>query len=128
MLHDFINASASCKNGDKQVGMPLHQTIPIHLEAPQKPAWGEGCNGCGVCCAAEPCPVGVLVSGRRQGACRALEWRDAECRYVCGMVSAPGRYLGLDRRWLNSIASKLASRMISSGSGCDSDAQALDGP
>ncbi|MDL2339097.1 MAG: hypothetical protein QFE16_14755 [Pseudomonadota bacterium] len=106
--------------------MPPHQTIPIHPEAPDKPAWGDACNGCGVCCAAEPCPVGVLVSGRRRGACRALEWRDAERRYFCGMVSAPGRYLGVDHPLLNSAASKMTRRLISAGSGCDSDAQAVD--
>ena len=106
--------------------MPAHQTIPIHPEAPAKPAWGDRCNGCGTCCAAEPCPVGVLVSGRRQGACKALEWRDADHRYVCGMVDAPGLYLGINHRWLNAALSTMTRRLISAGSGCDSDAEPLD--
>lgn len=106
--------------------MPTHQTIPIHPDAPDKPAWGSTCNGCGMCCAAEPCPVGVLVTGRRRGACRALEWQDADRRYVCGMVGAPGRYLGLDHRWLNAVVSAMTRRLISAGSGCDSDAESVD--
>lgn len=106
--------------------MTPHQTIPIHVDAPDKPDWGAACNGCGVCCAAEPCPVGVLVSGRRVGACRALEWRDPERRYVCGMVSAPARYLGVDHPWLSAVASAMTRRLISADSGCDSDAQAVD--
>ncbi len=105
--------------------MQRHQTIVIHPEAPDKPAWGEGCNGCGVCCAAEPCPMGVLVSGRRQGACRALQWHAAERRYLCGMLSTPERYLGVNHRWLNTLVSAVTRRLISAGSGCDSDAQTI---
>jgi len=37
------------------------RTIAIHAAAPAKPALGEPCNGCGVCCAAEPCPVGMFA-------------------------------------------------------------------
>ncbi|MDT0138632.1 hypothetical protein [Acidovorax sp. PRC11] len=35
---------------------------------------GQPCNGCGLCCLAEPCPLGMLVSRRRHGACVALRW------------------------------------------------------
>ncbi|MFM9915557.1 MAG: hypothetical protein ACKVOX_07105 [Rhizobacter sp.] len=106
--------------------MPAHQTIPIHPAAPDKPAWGARCNGCGVCCAAEPCPIGVLVTWRRRGTCRALQWQEADQRYVCGMVSAPGRFLGLDHRWLSRAVSAVTRRLISAGSGCDSDAEEVD--
>jgi len=40
----------------------VREVILIHPEAPAKPPLGAPCNGCGVCCLAEPCPVGVLVS------------------------------------------------------------------
>ena len=103
-----------------------HQTIRIHAEAPAKPAWGDACNGCGVCCAAEPCPVGVLVSGRRKGSCAALEWQDADHRYVCGVVTSPARYLGVGSGRLGQVLSAIASRMICAGKGCDSDAELLD--
>ncbi len=87
------------------------QIIRIHPDAPLKPAEGKPCNGCGVCCLAEPCPVGVLVSMRLRGACRALRWSDEERRYRCGVV---GRGTGLFARW--------ARRLIAAGVGCDSDA------
>jgi len=87
------------------------QIIHIHPDAPLKPAVGNACNGCGVCCLAEPCPVGVLLSLKRRGACRALRWHDAERRYRCGAVGS-GR--GPLARW--------ARRLIAAGRGCDSDA------
>jgi hypothetical protein len=89
------------------------QIIHIHADAPLKPALGTACNGCGVCCLAEPCPVGMVVSLRRRGACRALRWNDAARRYHCGLLAiGPQHLLG-----------RVARRLISAGSGCDSDAE-----
>ena len=91
------------------------QIIRIHADAPLKPAWGEPCNGCGVCCLAEPCPVGMLVSLKRIGACRALRWDDAARRYRCGLMQdAAGR--STPWAWL-------MRRLIAAGAGCDSDAE-----
>jgi hypothetical protein len=100
----------------------MHQIIHIHPQAPPKPAVGAPCNGCGVCCLAEPCPVGVIVSRRRRGACRALVWSDEVGRYRCGLlqVARDGALSGwrgvAQRLWL-----RWARRMISAGSGCDAD-------
>ena len=94
------------------------QTSVIHLHphAPAKPAEGAACNGCGVCCAAAPCPLGVLISRRTSGPCAALEWHDG--LYLCGAVLAPERHLPwLPRAW----ASALARRWIAAAKGCDSD-------
>ncbi len=91
--------------------MTFERTIWLHERAPQKPAPGQPCNGCGLCCAAEPCPLGLLVTGRRQGACRALAWDDAQARYRCGV--ATGHHL----RWLPKA---LVRRWIAAGQGCDS--------
>ena len=76
-----------------------------------KPPTGAACNGCGVCCLAEPRPVGMIVSLKRRGACRALAWSDADQRYRCGMMNASGWW----RRWV--------VRLIAAGQGCDSDAE-----
>jgi hypothetical protein len=100
----------------------MPQIIHVHADAPLKPALGAACNGCGVCCLAEPCPVGVLVSGRLRGACAALHWDAATARYRCGVVGdAAAR--GGPARWLQAAA----RRLIAAGAGCDSDASLDEG-
>lgn len=95
--------------------------ITIHAAAPPKPAFGAACNGCGVCCAAQPCPVSRLLLAHRSGACPALQWQAPDRRYVCGMVTAPASYLRwLPRRW-NAFASRRFARWIAAGLGCDSN-------
>lgn len=106
-----------------------HQTtIAIHATAPAKPALGKPCNGCGVCCAAEPCPVGMLTLLQFKGACRALLWQAEHSRYACGMVVQPTAYL----RWLPSClgawAGRLAARRIAAGRGCDADIEVTHDP
>lgn len=96
-------------------------TIPIHAEAPAKPAWGAGCNGCGVCCLSEPCPVGMVLSRRTQGACIAVQWNDAQQHYQCGMVTQPELWFPLPWRWSHDLMSRLSRRWISAGKGCDCD-------
>ena len=104
-----------------------HQVIHIHPEAPPKPVLGAPCNGCGVCCLAEPCPVGMLISRRRTGACDALVWSQADTAYRCGLLVAPDRFTGgrwmrwgpLRRLWL-----RWARRVIAAGQGCDADFEA----
>jgi len=89
--------------------MTQHQTIRIHPAAPPKPVEGAPCNGCGLCCLVEPCPLGMVLSLKRTGACVALRWSDVDQRYRCGAVDGPWGFLA--RRW------------ISAGSGCDSSLQ-----
>lgn len=92
-----------------------HTVILLHPLAPPKPTPGQACNGCGVCCAAEPCPLGRLLSSRRQGRCRALSWSDAGL-YRCGVLDQPRRWLP----WLPArLARALARRWIAAGQGCD---------
>lgn len=99
--------------------------IKIHASAPPKPALGAACNGCGMCCAALPCPVSRLLLRHRRGVCPALQWRDADRRYVCGMAVKPTSYLcWLPRRW-NAFAGRRFARWIAIGSGCDFDAEVL---
>jgi hypothetical protein len=88
-----------------------HRTIWLQPAAPPQPAAGEPCNGCGVCCAAEPCPAGMLASFSRSGPCRLLRWDDSASRYRCGLMGAEGAAPGWRRR--------LAARWIAAGQGCD---------
>lgn len=101
-----------------------HQTIWLQPAAPAKPPVGAPCNGCGLCCLAEPCPLGVWVSRRRTGACVALQWSDAGNRYLCGMVVDPARHTGWTHPWAVRAVSALARRWIASGVGCDADVTA----
>lgn len=97
----------------------MFQVIYLHVDAPPKPAEGQPCNGCGICCASEPCPLGILASVRSRDRCTALEWDEAEARYRCGLVSHPERHLPAALRPGAPIVSRLARRYISAGSGCD---------
>jgi hypothetical protein len=90
--------------------------IHLHAEAPAKPPTGQACNGCGVCCAWAPCPLGMLLSRRRTGPCRALTW-DSQ-RYRCGVLTEPRRHLP----WLPAgLARRLAWRWIAAAQGCDAE-------
>lgn len=102
------------------------QVIHVHREAPVKPAIGATCNGCGVCCAAQPCPAGMLVFRRRRGTCPALRWSPEAQHYRCGLLTAPGDYLRWLPKWSQSWASRLFRRWIAAGIGCDSDASPVE--
>jgi hypothetical protein len=125
-------------------------TIEIHPLAPAKPVTGAPCNGCGLCCLAEPCPLGMLVSGRRHGRCKALVWQERHPggRYVCGLVNEPERLLPrwtapLQRAWqwplvrpvtrplgrgITRLTGRLTLRYIAGGSGCDAELERIDPP
>ena len=106
----------------------LHTLIHIHPEAPGKPLAGAPCNGCGVCCLVEPCPLGVLLSRSRRGACQALRWNAEHARYQCGAVVAPADVVqrALPAGWgvflpvLVPLLPRVAMRWIAAGQGCDS--------
>ena len=104
------------------------QVVHIHPAAPAKPALGAPCNGCGVCCLAEPCPVGIVVSRRRTGACVAVRWDEPQQLYRCGMVEDPLRQLGWRQapRGLSAWLGRRLRRWIAAGAGCD--ASLMTGP
>ena len=102
----------------------MSQIIHLHRAAPDKPLEGLPCNGCGVCCASEPCPIGIVVSRKLKGACKALSWSKDEQQYRCGLIVEPQQHLPRVLGWLSKPLAKLAYRYISAGSGCDSSLQA----
>lgn len=98
----------------------LRRMILIHSAAPAKPQQGAACNGCGLCCAHQPCPLGMLLSRRRHGRCRALTWDEPHQRYLCGALSDPRRWLP----WLPTAwALRMTRRWIAAARGCDADLQ-----
>jgi len=98
----------------------MHKTIHIQPLAPAKPPWGAACNGCGLCCLAEPCPLGVLLSRSRQGPCKALQWQADQRQYRCGALSKIAARPGSMRQHLWAW---LVRRWIAAGVGCDCDLQ-----
>lgn len=107
----------------------LTVTVHIEREAPPKPDLGAPCNGCGVCCLMEPCPLGVLLSGRRSGACIALRWQPTSLQYRCGAITQAQEVLRARLPafahaavpLLAALQARLARRSVAAGVGCDCD-------
>jgi hypothetical protein len=111
--------------------VPSRQTIYIRSAAPPKPLVGAACNGCGVCCLVAPCPLGMVLSGRRTGACDALRWQEDSGLYRCGAISQPADVLyqatpvplrGPASSLIPILApalGRLAKRWVAAGVGCD---------
>jgi MinD superfamily P-loop ATPase len=108
-----------------------HRTVVIHPLAPPKVATGVACNGCGLCCLYEPCPLGIVLSRTRQGACHALRWDEALGQYRCGALVASEEVLAkVLPRMLRRLAPGLrrwAVRWIAAGMGCDSHLELMAG-
>jgi len=108
-----------------------YQRILIHPDAANKPASGAPCNGCGVCCLLEPCPLGMLLSRRRRGACVAVQWSDTLHQYRCGALVAPQEMLqnfapSAFPTWIPGLSKALAfaaGRWIAVNQGCDSSVE-----
>jgi hypothetical protein len=76
-----------------------------------RPVPGAPCNGCGLCCLAECCPLAILVHRRRRGPCPDLAQDATGAAYRCGLLIRAPRML-----------KPLVARWIAAGKGCDSDA------
>jgi hypothetical protein len=85
---------------------------------PPKPAFGQPCNRCGVCCAAGPCGLSSRLLGTppRQR-CPALE-RDDDGRFACGLVRNPQRYVPLLSYAPEALGAEFAQH-LQIGGGCD---------
>ena len=101
-----------------------HRVIHLQPEAPEKPPYGAPCNGCGVCCAHAPCPLGIVASRRTQGACAALVWQAEAQVYRCGLMVEPERWLPRPLRRVAPLLARLARRYIAAGKGCDAHLEA----
>lgn len=88
---------------------------------PLKPAFGSPCNGCGYCCATEPCAIARehIPDHPEEGPCLALD-RDGE-QFVCGMIRRSGHYMRLPD-WGDAHLGSLFAEALGAGKGCDADA------
>lgn len=114
-LHLFVMSEPSAQS--------FRRVVQIHPLAPHPPGLGSPCNGCGLCCLAEPCPVGMVVTRARKGPCGALVWSDEARAYRCGLLVSPGRFVSwLPEPWVRA----LARRWIAAGTGCDAPLERLN--
>ena len=102
----------------------MARIVRLPADAPDKPAPGAPCNGCGLCCAAELCPLGRVAFRKSRGPCPALVWRPEDRRHVCGLATAPKTHLPRLPGPLIPLFIRLARRWIAAGIGCDSDVSA----
>lgn len=84
-----------------------------------KPPHGDPCNGCGVCCQAEPCTIGGSFFDQKVGECPALEWTGD--RFICGLAAHPADYNPVACAISGEKAlSQAVSLLTGEGIGCDS--------
>lgn len=90
--------------------------------APEKPPMGAPCNGCGFCCAAEPCGVAVEMIGADpdEGPCPAMEFVSG--RFRCGLILHPSHYVADVPAFADEVIGRMIADALGSGRGCDSDA------
>lgn len=87
--------------------------------APEKAPHGSPCNGCGYCCAAEPCEIAVEMLGATAGPCPAMEF-DAG-RFWCGLIRHPSRHMGLPTDFADEVLGRIIAAALGAGRGCDAD-------
>lgn len=86
-----------------------------------KPAFGQPCNGCGKCCAAEPCALARDLLNCHVAPCRAMEM-DGD-RMVCGLVTRPAWYMygeNVPSEQTGRLSSLFAAA-LGFGMGCDAE-------
>lgn len=91
-----------------------HLVMADRQAVERKPRHGQPCNGCGLCCMAELCPLALSVFGKKPGPCPALmleRTADGQPRkFVCGLVVSEA---------IPPPLREAAALLIGSGQGCD---------
>lgn len=92
--------------------------------SPAKPSEGSPCNGCGVCCAYEVCPLpeffGLPYKSGSNGPCAVLEYADG--RWWCGLVRSPEHHLSL-KPWAAPLIAEMIRELLGDGT-CDASVEA----
>lgn len=86
-------------------------------DGPAKPLYGQPCNGCGLCCLMEQCPISVEVFGP-SAVCPALESLPAG-GFTCGLIARPRHYLEAKTPELADLMGETFGVMLGAGTGCD---------
>lgn len=91
-------------------------SVPLFEMRERKPAFGDACNGCGLCCTVKPCALSVEYLGSEIGPCAALEWEDG--RAWCGLIRNASRYIGTPA-FGDRYVGALVGEALGVGKGCD---------
>lgn len=107
--------------------MGWHLIESVSLEKPQQ---GAPCNGCGVCCIAQVCELGLALGDPIN--CKALI-RNPDLSFTCGLVADPYRFIPEDELQVwkfidsrqagagESRLKRLQADLLGTGRGCDCD-------
>src|ERR1043165_2494420 len=90
--------------------------IGIKPGPPRKPPEGDACNGCGLCCAVQLCPIVIELLPDAQAPCPAMEFNGE--RFWCGLIRRPSRYLGTPLQ-SDRVIGPMAGVELAIGQGCD---------
>ncbi|MFK4132014.1 hypothetical protein ACI2KR_06925 [Pseudomonas luteola] len=96
-----------------------------------KPLYGDPCNGCGICCIAQVCRLGIELGDDKN--CKALI-QNSNGSFSCGLVADPYRFVNEDELevWQKidrltgsnhgeqALKERFAAE-LGAGLGCDSD-------
>lgn len=94
------------------------------MTAPAKPLYGSPCNGCGLCCVMEQCPLSIEVFGPHS-LCPALEELPAG-GFTCGLIARPRVYLETKAPELADLLGEAFGVILGAGTGCDGVASDAD--
>jgi len=84
----------------------------------EKPAYGQPCNACGLCCMMEPCPLGQYLFKTARGPCPALVIEDGKS--ACGVALHPQKYAPTRARIAGvGRLRDAAAKLNGFGTGCD---------
>lgn len=86
------------------------------MTLPDKPSYGQPCNGCGLCCIAVQCPVSVALFGEQE-LCPAIE--QAGNAVACGLMINTVNYVPDLPAWGGKALTETFGLIIGSGIGCD---------
>ena len=86
-----------------------------------KPAYGDPCNGCGLCCIAEQCPLSEAVFGKVT-MCPAI--KQTGLKIICALADDPESFMPLYvERFGAKEVKNAVLLLIGSGEGCDGCAE-----
>jgi hypothetical protein len=80
----------------------------VEMSLPNKPRYGEACNGCGLCCAIQLCPVAEIMFEGASAPCPALKMAPDGSRTYCQLVAIEKEF-GL---------APLVQKVLGIGNGC----------